>query len=80
MDPLCLLDTLSHGSCCMKLVFAQINGESTVKTNTLDVGGFKIALKSYWYAKMLLDEHEINGLAYSPEKLFFIGFAQVVHT
>ncbi|OXA58799.1 Membrane metallo-endopeptidase-like 1 [Folsomia candida] len=55
---------------------ASINGESTVKTNTLDVGGFKIALKSYWYAKMLLDEHEINGLAYSPEKLFFIGFAQ----
>lgn len=44
--------------------------------NTLDLGGLKIALKT-WYSKELLDKDEIPGLGYSPEQLFFIGFAQV---
>jgi predicted metalloendopeptidase len=60
-------------------VILQVNGINTQGENIADNGGLREAFRAYLkYQDRIRDEQLLPGLAqYSPEQLFFLGFAHV---
>jgi len=60
-------------------VILQVNGINTQGENIADNGGLREAFRAYLkYQNRIPDEQLLPGLTqYSPEQLFFLGFAHV---
>ncbi|XP_074614138.1 endothelin-converting enzyme 1-like [Acropora palmata] len=71
---LCMVDQYGHFS----VAGMKVNGKQTLSENIADNGGLKLAYSAYQgWIQMNGRELKLPGLDFTPEQLFFLGFAQV---
>ena len=64
----------------IRLIYFQLNGQTTLSENIADNGGLKMAFLAYqsWLKKNKnQDSFTLPGVDFTPDQLFFIGMAQV---
>lgn len=70
----CMVDQYGHFS----VAGMKVNGKQTLSENIADNGGLKLAYSAYQsWVQMNGRELKLPGLDFTPEQLFFLGFAQV---